>query len=126
MPNIPRVGGTTVSFSPWHTAEGQQFLEKVFAELAAGDDDPVEVLGEPVQLIAQQPGVLELQRDLGVDVGEEIELSDKRCGQRSVPDDEDPLARSDSAPQSPRRCAENEREHDRRTPDEEPVLRAEA
>ena len=56
---MPRVGGTTVSFTPRSRQNGQELLEQLLAELAAGDDDAVDDPCELVELLAQRRAALD-------------------------------------------------------------------
>ena len=55
-------------------AGGQKLLEQGLGELAAGDDDPVDVVDDLMEPCMQVSATLNPAADLGVDVGEELEL----------------------------------------------------
>jgi hypothetical protein len=108
---------------PVGAAEEEQVLEELFAELAAGDHDPVDSPVELFESVMQCGATLDPSDDLGVDIRKELELANDRLRERALSDDEHALRRSEATPEHPHAGAEREAEAEHGSPDQQLVVR---
>ena len=124
VPNMPRVGGTTVNFTAFARQNGSSVSSRFSLSSLHAITIRSTLPPSPPRRFVEHVAALDPAGDPRVDVREQLELANDRVGERPVADDEHALRRSDAPPERAHASAEDEGETEHRRPDEHAVVGA--